>query len=365
MTLLESESFEGLANGVTLGTGNTAFDEITLGTGATAVATTTSPIDGSVSGLVTIGGSGGNYRLGWNTATITGPAYRLVAKMAFSSLTGNPNMMMIQAGGTRLTQCQINSNGSVTHWPTSAGNGVTTAAGIIVAGQPFRMEVWHDQATGECELRIWSNADDIGPADAITTPTANTAPTGSPTRVAPTWFAEAGAAGTTVRLDGIELHNDYWPADEPAVVSAPAAVTRFAAGWPGVTVGAILTSTGPALARFAASAPTMHAGVSIPATVNSPSAHARFAAATPNLHAGTRNPAAVQPPSAVARFQGFAPTISAGTPPAAIRAALAGPAVVDYNPAGPTPRRTITGTDTNTPELSETGTTRTITGPGV
>lgn len=211
MTLVDSENFEGLANGVALGTGNTAFDEISLGAGASAEATTTSPIDGNVSGLLTIGGSGGNYRLGWTTATITGPAYRLAAKMAFSSLAGTPNMMMIQTGTTRLTQCQINSNGSVTHWPTNAGDGLTTAAGIIVAGQPFRMEIWHDQATGVCELRIWSVADDTGPADSITTPTPNPAPTAAPTRVAPTWFAAAGAAGTAVRVDDIQLHDNYWP----------------------------------------------------------------------------------------------------------------------------------------------------------
>jgi Glycosyl hydrolases family 16 len=204
-TLLQAEGFEGLSDGATVTAGNTAFDEVVM-TNATALVSTVSPIDGSRSIRITHGGASGNRRLAWTSASLGGAAYRQVAKVALSALSGDDEFCMVQASTTRLALAMVMSNGAVRCYPTSSSF-IASPAGLVQPGAPIRLEMFYNAATGQVELRIWESADDPGAADVTLTPSPNGA-TANPSRVGPTWFS-SGASGFWI-VDGVELHDAYW-----------------------------------------------------------------------------------------------------------------------------------------------------------
>lgn len=282
MARVFSETFDGLTDGESVTSSNTAFDGIEVDGSAVIEGDTGLSLSGGVSGRVVTTSS--QFAIATNTfgSLVSTRYWRWYMRLAVDP-TSNEIVASARSGGTNRAQFRLN-NGRT----TSLRNGfvaVATTTTVLTVGEWYRIEWKIDNAGGDHRLRLFHGANLHG-----TTPDEEISSSYSEGTF-DDFSIGVVSAGSAQEINYDEIAGDDadWvgpiaTSGDPATVDAVPPVATAVAPIPTVIVGTILDGQ-PARATAVMPTPTIVAGTTVVATVNVPVATADARMTAPSVKA--------------------------------------------------------------------------------
>lgn len=154
------------------GAAGAAWDLVTTGTGASVVYSTGTPIQGALSYLFTVGATGANAKVSWQSTGVLGGTFSRLQGMfniqpGASSTAAQIPIARFTAGGTQCARFSLNTDNTLSLHNTSSGN-ITAANSVGTWTSSSKWLVKFDitfGASGSGTIEVWYNGTGAGTVD--------------------------------------------------------------------------------------------------------------------------------------------------------------------------------------------------------